>query len=73
MCLVLGGKANLPTYTSYTKLKSVLTMCSTPEDAGCVGGLIHLVAIVLMNAHIAGHIAYDYYQKYSKSVKSDIV
>ena len=71
MCLVLGGKANLP--TSYTKLKSVLTMCSTPEDAGCVGGLIHLVAIVLMNALIAGHIAYDYYQKYSKSVKSDIV
>ena len=48
-------------------------MCSTPEDAGCVGGLIHLVAIVLMNAHIAGHIAYDYYQRYSKSVKSDIV
>ena len=49
-------------------------MCSTPEDAGCqVGGLIHLVAIVLMNAHIAGHIAYDSYQKSSKSVKSDNV
>ena len=48
-------------------------MYSTPEDAGCVGGLIHLVAIVLMNAHIVGHIAYDSYQKSSKSVKSDIV
>ena len=45
-----------------TKAKSLLTMCSTPEDAGCqVGGLIHLVAIALMNAHIAGHIAYDSY------------
>ena len=45
-----------------TKPKSLLTMCSTPEDAGCqVGGLIHLVAIALMNAHIAGHIAYDSY------------
>ena len=48
-------------------------MCSTPEDAGCVGGLIHLVAIVLMNAHIAGHIAYDYCQKSSKPGKSDMV
>ena len=47
-------------------------MCCTPEDFGCVGGLIRLVAIVLMNAHIAGHIAYDYYQKSSKSVKSNI-
>ena len=38
-----------------TKPKSLLTMCSTLEDAGCqVGGLIHLVAIALMNAHIAG-------------------
>ena len=45
-----------------TKPKSLLTMCSTLEDAGCqVGGLIHLVAIALMNAHIAGHIAYDSY------------
>ena len=35
-------------------------MCSTPEDAGCVGRLIHLVAIALMSTHIAGHIAYDY-------------
>ena len=57
-----------------TKPKSLLTMCSTPEDVGCqVGGLIHLVAIALMNAHIAGHIAYDSYQKSSKSGKSDIV
>ena len=48
-------------------------MCSTPEDAGCFGGLIHLVAIVLMNAHIAGHIACDYYQRSSKSGNSDIV
>ena len=38
-----------------------------------VDSLIHLVAIALMNTHIAGHIAYDYYQKYPKSVKSDIV
>ena len=57
-----------------TKPKSLLTICSTPEDAGCqVGGLIHLVAIALMNAHIAGHITYDSYQKSSKSGKSDIV
>ena len=55
-----------------TKAKSLLTMCSTPEDAGCqVGGLIHLVAIALMKAHIAGHIAYDFYHKSSKSGKSD--
>ena len=45
-------------WVSLTKPKSLLTICSTPEDAGCqVGGLIHLVAIALMNAHIAGHIA----------------
>ena len=51
-----------------------LTKCSTPDDAGCqLGGLIHLVAIALMNAHIAGHIAYDSCQKSSKSGKSDIV
>ena len=57
-----------------TKPKSLLTRCSTPEDVGCeVGGLIHLVAIALMNAHIAGLIAYDSYQKSSKSGKSDIV
>ena len=57
-----------------TKPKSLLTMCSTPEDADCqVGGLIHLVAIALMNAHIAGHIAYDSYQESSKSGISDIV
>ena len=48
-------------------------MCSTPEDAGYFGGLIHLVALVLMNAHMAGHIAYDYYQKSSKFGKSDMV